>query len=209
MKKVEKNVDMCESDVVHASVVERVRAALPDEDTLADVAELFKVFGDSSRIRILFVLFEAEVCVCDLAEALRMTQSAVSHQLGILKVGWDGKWEYSVTRANGRWRSVVTVPVATLGVKKPLPGTKWYLNLGRETFKGGAEPQLQLWNPSIPPTAMPIAAPVFAPATTPPGPPNKPIAPPKIPAVLKPAKVAILIPNGPGVDSERAIISTN
>ena len=50
-----------------------------------DLAELFKVFGDSTRIRILFVLFEAEVCVCDLAEALSMTQSAISHQLSILK----------------------------------------------------------------------------------------------------------------------------
>ena len=50
-----------------------------------DLAELFKVFGDSTRIRILFVLFEAEVCVCDLAEALRMTQSVISHQLSILK----------------------------------------------------------------------------------------------------------------------------
>ena len=50
-----------------------------------DLAELFKVFGDSTRIRILFVLFEAEVCVCDLAEALNMTPSAVSHQLKLLK----------------------------------------------------------------------------------------------------------------------------
>ena len=52
---------------------------------LLDLAELFKVFGDSTRIRILFVLFEAEVCVCDLAKALNMTQSAISHQLRILK----------------------------------------------------------------------------------------------------------------------------
>ena len=58
-------------------------AAIKDE--LYDLAELFKVFGDSTRIRILFVLFESEVCVCDLAETLNMTQSAVSHQLGILK----------------------------------------------------------------------------------------------------------------------------
>ena len=56
-----------------------------DEDALFEMAELFKVFGDSTRMRILFVLFEAEVCVCDLAEALNMTQSAISHQLRILK----------------------------------------------------------------------------------------------------------------------------
>ena len=58
---------------------------LPAEEQLYDLAELFKVFGDSTRIRILFVLFEAEVCVCDLAAALNMTVSAVSHQLKILK----------------------------------------------------------------------------------------------------------------------------
>ena len=56
-----------------------------EEEALFEMAELFKVFGDSTRIRILFVLFEAEVCVCDLAAALGMTQSAVSHQLRILK----------------------------------------------------------------------------------------------------------------------------
>ena len=56
-----------------------------DETELYDLAELFKVFGDSTRIRILFELFEAEVCVCDLAEVLQMTQSAISHQLKILK----------------------------------------------------------------------------------------------------------------------------
>ena len=55
------------------------------EDELSDLAELFKIFGDTTRIRILFVLFEAELCVCDLAAALQMTQSAISHQLAILK----------------------------------------------------------------------------------------------------------------------------
>ncbi|MCD7736101.1 MAG: metalloregulator ArsR/SmtB family transcription factor [Lachnospiraceae bacterium] len=58
---------------------------MPDETRLYDLAELFKVFGDSTRIRILYVLFEAEVCVCDLASALNMNQSAISHQLRILK----------------------------------------------------------------------------------------------------------------------------
>ena len=58
---------------------------MPEETRLYDLAELFKVFGDSTRIRILFVLFDTEVCVCDLAQALGMTQSAVSHQLRILK----------------------------------------------------------------------------------------------------------------------------
>ncbi len=58
---------------------------MPDEDTLYDVAELFKVFGDSTRIRILSALFDSELCVYDIAESLNMTQSAISHQLRILK----------------------------------------------------------------------------------------------------------------------------
>ena len=68
-----------------ARVEKIVNEKMPEETELYDLAELFKVFGDSTRMRILFVLFEAEVCVCDLAEALNMTQSAISHQLRILK----------------------------------------------------------------------------------------------------------------------------
>lgn len=78
-------VECCEGVCVHEELLQKVTAQMPKEETLYDLAELFKVFGDSTRIRILFVLFEAEVCVCDLAEALQMTQSAVSHQLKILK----------------------------------------------------------------------------------------------------------------------------
>lgn len=78
-------VECCESVCVHDDLLQKVTAQMPKEEELYDLAELFKVFGDSTRIRILFVLFEAEVCVCDLAEALQMTQSAVSHQLKILK----------------------------------------------------------------------------------------------------------------------------
>ena len=65
--------------------MKKVTDTLPDEEDLYDLAELFKIFGDSTRIRILFVLFEAEVCVCDMAAILGMTQSAISHQLRILK----------------------------------------------------------------------------------------------------------------------------
>ncbi|MCR5640192.1 MAG: metalloregulator ArsR/SmtB family transcription factor [Lachnospiraceae bacterium] len=79
------DVAHCEETCVHCDVVEGVRAQLPDEDEMYDLAELFKVFGDSSRIKILFALFSNEICVCDLAESLNMTQSAVSHQLKILK----------------------------------------------------------------------------------------------------------------------------
>ncbi len=74
-----------EAHEVHMEKVNAVHRAMPDEDELYDLAELFKVFGDSTRIKILFALFEEESCVCDLAETLNMTQSAVSHQLKILK----------------------------------------------------------------------------------------------------------------------------
>ena len=78
-------VECCSEEVVHEDLLKIVNDTIPEETELYDLAELFKVFGDSTRIRILFVLFEAEVCVCDLAQALNMTQSAISHQLRILK----------------------------------------------------------------------------------------------------------------------------
>lgn len=81
----EKESFCCETTEIHEDLLEIVNRQMPPEEELYDLAELFKVFGDSTRIRILFVLFEAEVCVCDLAEALHMTQSAISHQLKILK----------------------------------------------------------------------------------------------------------------------------
>ena len=81
----EHDSECCETVEVHAELLKIVREKLPAEESLLDLAELFKVFGDSTRIRILFVLFEAEVCVCDLAAALNMTQSAISHQLRSLK----------------------------------------------------------------------------------------------------------------------------
>ena len=85
MTENEKEQECCEEYEVHENLLEIVKQTMPEEEELYDLAELFKVFGDSTRIRILFVLFEAEVCVCDLAETLHMTQSAISHQLRILK----------------------------------------------------------------------------------------------------------------------------
>ena len=79
------DAETCDAIEVHSDLLKIVNTTLPEETELYDLAELFKVFGDSIRIRILFVLFEAEVCVCDLAKALNMTQSAISHQLRILK----------------------------------------------------------------------------------------------------------------------------
>ena len=79
------DVPCCERYEVHEDKIRAANEQMPDEDELYDRAELFKVFGDSTRIRILFVLFQSEMCVCDLAQSLNMNQSAISHQLKILK----------------------------------------------------------------------------------------------------------------------------
>lgn len=78
-------VEVCDEYCIHADILRKALDKLPSEETLYDLAELFKVFGDSTRIRILCALFESEMCVCDIAELLNMTQSAVSHQLKVLK----------------------------------------------------------------------------------------------------------------------------
>ena len=75
----------CQIKHVHDEVCEQVSVEMPDEDKLYDVAELFKIFGDSTRIRILSALAQAEMCVCDIGMVLNMTKSAVSHQLRILR----------------------------------------------------------------------------------------------------------------------------
>ncbi len=69
----------------HPESIEKIRENMPDEDTLIDLSELFKVFGDSTRIKILTALSCGELCVCDIGAAVGMTSSAVSHQLRILK----------------------------------------------------------------------------------------------------------------------------
>ena len=84
-KDLDKEPVCCETVEVHEDLLRIVEQTMPEETELYDLAELFKVFGDSTRIRILFVLSSAEVCVCDLARVLNMTQSAIYHQLRILK----------------------------------------------------------------------------------------------------------------------------
>ena len=79
------NVDCCDLLCTHEDIIRKVRANMPDENTLFDLTELFRILGDSTRVRILYVLFEAEMCVCDIAALLGMTQSAISHQLLALK----------------------------------------------------------------------------------------------------------------------------
>ncbi len=76
---------VCSCTILHGETIEKVRNGMPEEELLYDLAELFKVFGDSTRIRILYALSASEMCVCDIAALLGMTQSAISHQLRILK----------------------------------------------------------------------------------------------------------------------------
>ncbi len=75
----------CDCNIVHEEVVRRAGHKMPPEESLYDLAELFKVFGDSTRIKIIWALFEEEMCVCDIAHLLNMTHSAISHQLRVLK----------------------------------------------------------------------------------------------------------------------------
>ena len=85
MTERENDIERCGFLCVHEDTVAQVLRDMPDDETLYDLAELFKVFGDSTRVKILYALFEAELCVCDIAQMLGLTQSAVSHQLRVLK----------------------------------------------------------------------------------------------------------------------------
>lgn len=78
-------VPCCEEELTHDALIAKVSAEMPPEEVLYDLAEFFKVFGDSTRIRILYMLFASEMCVCDLAQSLGMSVSAISHQLRVLK----------------------------------------------------------------------------------------------------------------------------
>jgi ArsR family transcriptional regulator len=78
-------IERCDCDVIHEDIVNLVKSRMPKEESLYDLAELFKVFGDTTRIKILWALDASEMCVCDIAVLLNMTQSAISHQLRVLK----------------------------------------------------------------------------------------------------------------------------
>jgi ArsR family transcriptional regulator len=92
-----KNELSCDCDVIHEDVVAAVAKKMPPEENFFELSDFFKVFGDSTRIRILWALDESEMCVCDIAVLLNMTKSAVSHQLrqlrgaDLVKTRRDGK----------------------------------------------------------------------------------------------------------------------
>lgn len=75
----------CDCDVIHGDIVDAVKEKMPDDSEIYDLSDFFKVFGDSTRIKILWALDESEMCVCDLAVLLNMTKSAISHQLRSLR----------------------------------------------------------------------------------------------------------------------------
>lgn len=79
------DIDKCDCTVIHEDVVKKVRRQMPEEEDLMDLADFFKVFGDTTRVSILCALFKSEMCVCDIAALLGMTKSAISHQLRVLK----------------------------------------------------------------------------------------------------------------------------
>lgn len=76
---------ICELNIIHQEVVEEVKKIIPKDDVIYDLAEFFKVFADSTRMKIIYALMEDELCVCDIAAVVGTTQSAISHQLRILK----------------------------------------------------------------------------------------------------------------------------
>lgn len=77
----------CACVETHPDAIRRANETLPEDEALYDLAELFKLFGDTTRIKILYALLDAELCVCDIAQLLGLTQSAISHQLRLLKAG--------------------------------------------------------------------------------------------------------------------------
>jgi len=81
----EEKHEMCDYIYQHPDIVQKVKSEIPDEEVLYDLAELFKIFGDSTRIRILCALSVSDMCVCDIANLLKISQSAASHQLRALK----------------------------------------------------------------------------------------------------------------------------
>ncbi len=106
--------ERCEFLCVHEDTVKAVRAQMPSEETLYELAELYRIFGDSTRIKILFALFEAELCVCDISTLLGVSQTAISHQLRILKANKlvaarkDGK-NIFYSLADGHVRTIIGV----------------------------------------------------------------------------------------------------
>jgi ArsR family transcriptional regulator len=83
---VKQKAPVCDCEVIHEGVVKKVRKTMPKEEDFYDLADLYKMFADSTRVRILWTLSREEMCVCDIAVLLGMTKSAISHQLRALRL---------------------------------------------------------------------------------------------------------------------------
>ena len=111
MKKAE--LECCDVMCVHEDMIQKVRQLMPKENLLNELADFYKVFGDATRVKILCALLTSEMCVCDLAELLGMTQSAISHQLRVLKQAKlvknrrDGKTVY-YSLADGHIQNIIS-----------------------------------------------------------------------------------------------------
>lgn len=77
--------ELCDCSIIHEETVNAVKQTMPEDEVIYDLAEFFKVFADSTRMKIIYALIENELCVCDIANIVQTTQSAISHQLRILK----------------------------------------------------------------------------------------------------------------------------
>lgn len=112
----------CDCEVIHSEVVDEVHQIMPEEEVLYDLADFFKVFGDSTRIKILWALDRHEMCVCDLAVLLNMTKSAISHQLKTLrqeklvKYRKDGKVVY-YTLLDEHVKNILEIGLEHIGEK--------------------------------------------------------------------------------------------
>lgn len=83
---MKKNVPVCDCEVIHGNLVKRVSKLMPKDEDFYDLADLYKMFSDSTRVRILWALSNEEMCVCDIAVLLGMSKSAISHQLKALRL---------------------------------------------------------------------------------------------------------------------------
>ena len=79
------NKELCEDEIIHEDTVKKVKSTFPKDEMIFDLADFYKIFGDTTRVKILYALDKSELCVCDISSLLEMTISAVSHQLKILR----------------------------------------------------------------------------------------------------------------------------
>ena len=82
---MKKEIETCEGEIIHEDVVKRVKLTFPKDEMIFDLADFYKIFGDTTRVKILYALDKSELCVCDISALLGMSVSAVSHQLKILR----------------------------------------------------------------------------------------------------------------------------